>query len=142
MKKRLKKSGKIKRLNLKKLQMNFPENARDINQHAVTFQVVFQKKLKVFESVRVWCMDQVNSVSKSFFNLSTKWNRSFFSSCKSKVFKIQAFMFPFFFFAFFFSTFQITVINKRMTLDWGKMSYEDLWKLFYFEQNRCHSHFI
>ena len=44
---------------------------------AIIFQVHVQWKINVV-NLRVWCVDQLNSVSKSFPNLSTKWNRRFF----------------------------------------------------------------
>ena len=64
---------------------------------AIIFQVHVQWKINVV-NLRVWCVDQLNSVSKSFPNLSPKWNRSFFFLlAKQRFSKFKRSIFPFFF---------------------------------------------
>ena len=65
------------------LQSNFKSNS-------------YQKKFEVVESDS-WCMNEWNSVAKSFPTVSERWSWIFFHLCKSKVFKIYAFHFSSFF---------------------------------------------
>ena len=50
------------------------------------FKFNFPKKLKLL-NLRVWCIDKLNSVAKSFPTVSKRWSRTFFSSSQIKGFE-------------------------------------------------------
>ena len=78
----------------------FQKKERDLNSFAVTFQVTviaFKKSLKLL-NLRFWCMDEWNSVTKSFQTPNESWSRSFFSSLQIQGF--QNLSVPFFHFFF------------------------------------------
>ena len=72
---------------------------------AIIFQVYVRWKINVV-NLRVWCVDQLNSVSKSFPSLSPRWSRSFFFFLQIKGFQNLSVHFPLFFFTFFFQVFK------------------------------------
>ena len=68
---------------------------------AIIFQVYVRWKINVV-NLRVWCVDQLNSVSKSFPSLSPRWSRSFFFLLANQRFSKFKRSFSAFFFTFFF----------------------------------------
>ena len=70
----------------------------------------FQKKNLELLNLRFWCMDEWNSVAKSFRTVSESWSRSFFSSLQIQDF--QNLSVPFF--NFFFSSFFFQLLRSQL----------------------------
>ena len=65
----------------------FQKKERDLNSFAVTFQVTVIAFKKNLLNLRFWCMDECNSVAKSFLTVSKSLSRNSFSSLQIQGFQ-------------------------------------------------------
>ena len=95
------------KVNSKRLQRNFCRKREGILislQSYLKF-VAFRKSLKLL-NLRDWCVDEWNSVAKSFPTISERWSRSFiFIFANPRFSKFKRSIFQLFFSAFFFNFF-------------------------------------